>query len=70
MEPHGSAVTADGRYLFVSNRNEKGAYTPRRAVENNAEVGTVVKIDTSTFEVVQIIEVGAYPAGISIGAAG
>lgn len=70
VEPHGSAVTADGRYLFVSNRNEKGAYTPRREVENNAEVGTVVKIDTSTFEVVQIIEVGAYPAGISIGAAG
>ena len=70
VEPHGSAVTADGRYLFVSNRNEKGAYTPRREVENNAEVGTVVKIDTSTFEVVQVIEVGAYPAGISIGAAG
>lgn len=70
VEPHGSAVTADGRYLFVSNRNEKGAYTPSREVENNAEVGTVVKIDTRTFEVVQIIEVGAYPAGISIGPAG
>ena len=69
VEPHGSAVTGDGRYLFVSNRNEKGAYTPRREVEDNAEVGTVVKIDTRTFEVVQIIEVGAYPAGISIGQA-
>lgn len=70
VEPHGSAVTADGRYLFVSNRNEKGAYAPRREVENNADVGTVVKIDTRTFEVVQIIEVGTYPAGISIGPAG
>ncbi len=70
VEPHGSAVTADGRWLFVSNRNEKGAYTPRREVQNNADVGTVVKIDTRTFEVVQIIEVGAYPAGISIGPAG
>jgi len=70
VEPHGSAVTADGRYLFVSNRNEKGAYTPSRPVENNAEVGTVVKIDTRTFEVVQVIEVEAYPAGISIGPAG
>lgn len=67
VEPHGSAITADGRYLFVSNRNEKGTYTPQRAVENNAEVGTVVKIDTRTHEVVQTIEVGAYPAGISIG---
>ncbi len=70
VEPHGSAITADGRYLFVSNRNEKGAYTPSREVESNAEVGTVVKIDTETFEVVQVIEVGAYAAGISIGPAG
>ena len=70
VEPHGSAVTADGRYLFVSNRNLKGTYTPTREVENNADVGTVVKIDTETYEVVQTIEVGAYPAGISIGPAG
>ena len=70
VEPHGSAVTADGRYLFVSNRNLKGTYTPRRPVEKNADVGTVVKIDTRTFEVVQTIEVGSYPAGISIGPAG
>ncbi|MDE2804886.1 MAG: beta-propeller fold lactonase family protein [Gemmatimonadota bacterium] len=68
VEPHGSAVTADGRYLFVSNRNLKGAYTPTRQVEDNADVGTVVKIDTRTLEVVQTIEVGTYPAGISLGA--
>ena len=68
-EPHGSAVTADGRYLFVSNRNQKGTYAPRAEVADNAEVGTVVKIDTETFEVVQVIEVGAYAAGISIGGA-
>lgn len=67
VEPHGSAVTADGRWLFVSNRNQKGAYTPSRAVADNAEVGTVVKIDTRDLSVVQVIEVGAYPAGISIG---
>ena len=70
VEPHGSAVTVDGNFLFVSNRNLKGAYTPTREVENNADVGTVVKIDTRTYEVVRTIEVGAYPAGISIGPAG
>lgn len=68
-EPHGSAIAGDGRWLFVSNRNQKGAYVPRRPVESNAEVGTVVKIDTRTLEVVQTIEVGAYPAGISVGRA-
>ena len=67
VEPHGSAVTADGRYVFVSNRNLKGTYTPNRSVSDPAEVGTVVKIDTSTNQVVQTIEVGTYPAGISIG---
>ena len=70
VEPHGSAVTSDGRYLFVSNRNLKGTYAPSREVENNSDVGTVVKVDLETFEVVQVIEVGAYPAGISIGPAG
>ncbi|MCE2397439.1 MAG: YncE family protein [Gemmatimonadetes bacterium] len=70
VEPHGSAVTADGRYLFVSNRNLSGRYEPLQKVADNSEVGTVVKIDTRTFEVVRTIEVGAYPAGISIGPAG
>lgn len=68
-EPHGSAVAGDGRWLFVSNRNQKGTYVPSRPVEDNAQVGTVVKIDTRTLEVVQTIEVGAYPAGISAGPA-
>ena len=70
VEPHGSAVTADGRYVFVSNRNLKGTYQPQRSVSDPAEVGTVVKIDTATNQVVQTIEVGTYPAGISIGPAG
>ncbi len=69
-EPHGSAVTADGRHLFVSNRNLKGTYVPRRQAAENSSVGTLVKIDTNSLEVVQTIEVGPYPAGISIGPAG
>lgn len=68
-EPHGSAIAGGGRWLFVSNRNQKGTYVPRGPAERNADVGTVVKIDTRTLEVVQTIEVGAYPAGISVGRA-
>lgn len=70
VEPHGSALTSDGRWLFVSNRNLSGAYVPQRSVESNSDVGTVVKIDTRTLTVVQTIEVGSYPAGISLGRAG
>lgn len=66
-EPHGSAVTADGRFLFVSNRNQKGTYVPQGGVGSGPPPGTVVKIDTETLEVVKTIEVGAYAAGISIG---
>lgn len=69
-EPHGSAITADGRHLFVSNRNLKGKYVPRKQAAENASVGTLVKIDTNSLEVVQTIEVGPYPAGISIGPVG
>lgn len=69
-EPHGSAITADGRHLFVSNRNLKGKYATRKRAANDSDVGTLVKIDTNSLEVVQTIEVGPYPAGISIGPAG
>ena len=58
VEPHGSAISADGRYLFVSNRNQKGTYG------SGPEVGTVVKIATRSLEVVATIEVGAEPYGI------
>ncbi|MFB6097720.1 MAG: YncE family protein [Salinibacter sp.] len=57
-QPHGTALTADGEYLFVSNNNRKGTYAP------SGENGTVTVIDTDTNEIVKIIEVGTYPTGI------
>lgn len=47
--PHGSALSPDGQYLYVSNNNEDG---------------TVAVIDTGTNEVVELIEVGNEPAGL------
>ncbi len=67
-QPHGAAISEDGRYLFVSNRNLEGAYKPSDPELDPTQVGTVVQIDTETFEVMRTIEVGAYPAGISLGA--
>ncbi len=60
-EPHGIAVSADGRYLFVSNRNLKGDYP---SVDNE---GTVVVIDTASRTIEKVIEVGPYAAGMSLG---
>jgi YVTN family beta-propeller protein len=57
-QPHGAALSPDGRYLFVSNNNREGTYEP------SGENGTVTVIDTNTNEIVNIIEVGAYPTGI------
>ena len=64
-EPHGSAVSPDGDYVFISNRNTSGTYTPRYNFGNNQNTGTVVVINTATNEIEKILEVGRYPAGLS-----
>ena len=53
-QPHGSAVTPDGRWVFISNNGSDGA------------PGTVVVIDTSGPSVVDVIEVGRNATGIGL----
>lgn len=60
-QPHGSVLSADGRYLFVSNNNREGRYTP---TGDNPDAGTIVVIDTHHNEIATVIEVGTYPTGI------
>jgi len=62
-QPHGSAVRSDGRYVYVSNSNLDGDYTPRRPFEGDPG-GTVVVIDTQTNEVVKVLELENYPTGM------
>lgn len=64
-EPHGSAITPDGKRLFISNNNLKGGYTPSDSSVDAASVGTVVVIDTETLEIEKVIEVGANTTGLS-----
>ncbi|RMH20504.1 MAG: YncE family protein, partial [Gemmatimonadetes bacterium] len=54
-QPHGAAVSPDGRWIYVSNNNSKGDYTPQGA----ADAGTVVVIDAGSLEIAKVIEVGA-----------
>ena len=60
-QPHGTVLSPDGRYLFVSNNNRNGTYSPSG---DNPDAGTVTVIDTETNEVTDVIEVGTYPTGL------
>lgn len=62
-QPHGAALSGDGKFLYVSNNNLNGHYTPRYNLGDNKLAGTVVVIDTETFEIVKVLEVGVYPSG-------
>lgn len=61
--PHGSAISADGRYVYISNQHMdmNATMTPMPGMDHN---GTVVVIDTNTNTVVKEIQVGMMPSGI------
>ena len=61
--PHGSAMTEDGSYIFISNQNNNGDYQPPYRA-NAASVGTVTVINNATHEVIKTIEIGATPSGM------
>lgn len=63
IEPHGSAVSPDGRTVYVSSRNVAGDYHP--ADGSDRRPGTVVAIDAASHEVLAVIEVGRYAAGMA-----
>jgi len=64
-EPHGSAISKDGRWLFVSNNNTKGVYEPEGAASPDASpVGTVAVIDTKSLKIEKVIDVGPNATGI------
>jgi len=59
VEPHGSAVSNDGRTMFVSARNTAGTY-------GTGAPGTVLAIDVPSRTVRWVAEVGAYAAGVDV----
>ena len=69
-QPHGSAVSADGRTVYIGSRNESGAYTAERDFGFGLPSGTVVAIDQATHEVLDVIETPPYAAGLGITGSG
>ncbi len=62
-QPHGAAISPDGRYVFVSNNNLDNSRPS--ATNPNSFPGTVTVVDRASFEVVKVIEVGPYASGIA-----
>lgn len=65
-QPHGLVVSPDGQYVYVTNRNVNGNYTPRYNLGDNANAGTVVVISTAANAIEKVIEIEEFPSGISI----
>lgn len=61
--PHGCDISADSRYIFVSNENIGQGFIPRYTMDF---VGNVCVIDRSRNEVIKVLEVGRMPTGISV----
>lgn len=73
-EPHGIAVSADGRYVYVSNNNTGqvhdmaampgGEHAGHEAPPAGPGLGTVVIIDTTTQRIAKVLEVGHNASGL------
>ncbi len=63
-QPHGSALSADGKSLYISNNNRKGTYQASSSSSTGDPAGTITVINTESHEIEKIIEVDAYPSGI------
>ncbi len=63
-EPHGIAISPDGKFVYVSNHNLQGAYTA--ATVGPRGTGTVVVIDRASRKIVKVIETDRDPVGMSL----
>lgn len=62
-QPHGAALSKDGRLLFVSANNLDGEYATHVTADDKP-AGTLTIINTSDQSIVKVLEVGANPTGV------
>ncbi len=70
-QPHGSALSSDGRHLYVSNNNSQmpmsgGDMSSGGGMSGESPPGLVVVIDTETLEVIRVIPVASNATGLAV----
>lgn len=63
-EPHGTAISPDGRNVYISNNNLKGAYSGRYIWQDGHLPGVIAVIDSESREITKMLEVGPNPTGL------
>lgn len=64
-EPHGMTISPDGRRVYLTNRNTSGAFRGRGGRFGEAP-GTLVVIDRASREILKVIELPPYGAGVGM----
>jgi YVTN family beta-propeller protein len=64
-QPHGLALSADGRHIFVSNRNQMGGAHQHEGHQSTGQ-GVLASICAATRKVDTVLSVGKYAAGLGI----
>lgn len=63
-QPHGAAISSDGKTLYISGNNLNAAYESRHDFgEGSRNPGTVTVIDLASKKIVKVLEVGLYASG-------
>lgn len=67
-QPHGIAMAKDGSRVYVSCRNTPpdGNYVPRHDFGDNANVGTVVVINTASNQIERVLEIEEFGSGMAL----
>ncbi len=65
-QPHGSAVTPDGRLAYISCENVSAAVPPHHPTAGSRVPGYFTVVDLATMSVTRRYELGAFAAGVAI----
>jgi YVTN family beta-propeller protein len=65
-QPHGIAITDDGRYAYVTCENVSSTIPPHHPTTGSKTPGFIAVIDLTSNSVIKQIEVGGFAAGIAV----